>query len=655
MSLQFRILPTLISFMLPCFAFFVSSTQPLYSNPPFISGQESFRNAAHKLNRPLVGDDGRVYACSGRNFFAFESNGSIAWSVSLNYKCSAKIAPVNGGSRKIYVVAEDRVLKINPLNIGGSESAVQVFFGPKQPGAETPGEIVGIAVSISSSRVLITVKKRGLFAYRLHGKLVWSAGPVLYQHGFRLGCRKSLADCYFLSAPVIDHCEASIYILNNWGELYALSTTTPHFLWIQDLSSFGNISAITPGNNGLVYITVPDRALILALDVSRGNISWQGSVGPLSTADYAPVVDSNGWISVGSLNGFVYSFSPHGVVKKFPRVADRASVIQVSPILDCSGYALYVSQTEMDGKVSQIIGDYTFITAMNPRTVAFTMLVPASGSLLFSEKYPGPFSSRLVESDLRRFVCDEQIILAFFAASRINNPFQCISTRQKFAVSCSQITPKSINIYTGNERAVVLFLSFETTLLVVLAALVRFCCVFWNKKKLQGQELGKFLEKRHSLQLQKKAFDRTISELEQKAANEVAGAEVIEQLGDLVRERGGVERKLSTTYSLGRDETGLQGSLLPLSDRTTRSFSFRDANKESITVFHTADSTESDLGEAWSCSDEDDEEDEDEEIGEEEYEASPSSSGSSSNGGLSASFDGIEDAGIVPAAKAVIK
>lgn len=104
------------------------------------------------------------------------------------------------------------MLKINPLNIGGSESAVQVFFGPKQPGAETSGEIVGVAVSISSSRVLITVKKRGLFAYRLHGKPVWSAGPVLYQHGFRQGCRKNLADCYFSSAPVIDHCEASIYV-----------------------------------------------------------------------------------------------------------------------------------------------------------------------------------------------------------------------------------------------------------------------------------------------------------------------------------------------------------------------------------------------------------------------------------------------------------
>lgn len=154
-----------------------------------------------------------------------------------------------------------------------------------------------------------------------------------------------------------------------------------------------------------------------------------------------------------------------------------------------------------------------------------------------------------------------------------------------------------------------------------------------------------------SLQLQKKAFDRTITELEQKAANEVARTEVIEQLGDLVREREGIERKLSSTYSLGRDETA-QGSLLPLSDRTTRSYSFRDANKESITVFHTvsdvssADS-ESDLGEAWSGSDDnDDEGEEEEEIDDKEYEASPSSSGSSSIGGLSASFDGMEDAGV---------
>ncbi|CAH9139159.1 unnamed protein product [Cuscuta epithymum] len=634
MSLPTRILQTLVSFLLPCFA------QILYSNPSFFS--EAIGNSENRLKLPLVGDNGRVYVCSGRNFFAFESNGSIAWSVALNHTCSLKIAPVNGGSRKIYVVAEDRVLKINPLRIGGSQSAVQVFFGAKQTGEESWGEIVGIAVSIFSSRVLITIKRRGLFAYKLHGKLAWSAGPVKNQHGFRQGCSKNLEDCYFSSAPVVDHCEARAYVLNNGGELYAVSTSSPHFLWITDLSTFGNISAITAGNNGLVYVTVPDKALILALDASRGEILWQGSIGPLSTADYTPIIDSNGWVSVGSLDGFVYSFSLTGVLKKFSTVGDQDSVIQASPILDCSGYAIYVSQTLMDGKVSQTIGSYTYISAMKPRSVTFIMLVPATGNLLLSEKYPGLFSSKLVDSDLKHFICDEKVILAFFAASKTNNPFQCISTRQKFAYSCSQIRPMTTDIYTSNERAIVLFLWFESALLLVLAALVRFCCIFWKKKKLQSRQLGGFLEKRRSLRLQKKAYDRTISELEQKAAKEAVRHEMIEQLGDLMKEREGIERKLSTTYSFGRDETTIMRgskSLLPLSDRTTRSYSFQDGNKESITLFHTGSGasskdSESELAETWICNDDDDEICEDE-----EYEASPSSSSSSSHGVTEATLD----------------
>ncbi|VFQ92027.1 unnamed protein product [Cuscuta campestris] len=620
----------------------------LFSNPSPSFSSESQRGSAPKLKLPLVGDDGRVYACSGRNFFAFESNGSIAWNLPLNHTCSPMIAPVNGGSTKIYVVAEDRVLKINPLKAGGSsESAVQLFFGAKpiggSGGAESKswGEIVGIGVSVFSSRVLITVKRRGLFAYRLQGKLAWSAGPVKNQHGFRHGCRKTLTDCHFTSAPVIDHCEARAYVLNNGGELYAVSTSNPHFLWITDLSSYGNISTITAGNNGLVYVTVPAAAaLILAIDASKGNVLWQGSIGPLSSADYTPIVDSNGWVSVGSLDGFVYSFSQTGAVKKFPRVADQESVIQVRPILDCSGFAIYVSQTEMDEKVSQRIGDYTYISAMKPRSVTFTMLVPATGSLLLSEKYPGPFSSKLLNSDLKHFDCDEKVVLAFFAASRINDPFQCISKRQKYAFSCSQIRPMAYNSnYPDNERGIVLFLLFESTLLLVLAALVRFCCLFWKKKKLRSRQLGEFLEKRRALQLQKKAFDRTISELEQKATEEAVGNEVIEELGDLVREREGIERKLSTTYSFGRDETtymrGSKPVLLPLSDRTTRSYSFQDRNKESITLFHTvtdasSEDSQSDIAEAWISSADDVRE------GDDEYEASPSSSGSGS-------FDGIEE------------
>lgn len=205
-------------------------------------------SAANRLAKPLIGEDGRIYICSQKKFFAFEKNGSIAWKITLNYACNTNISPVNGGSRKvsfikqwdkqqpsfsfflsfcfcfvrwscknrfravnscndfmflqIYLVAEDRVLRVNPLNI----SSVEVFFGPEA------GEIIGLAVSISSSCVIINVKNWGLFAYRLHGRLLWSAGSVLYRHGYRQGCAKNVTDCYFSSVPVIDHCEAAVYV-----------------------------------------------------------------------------------------------------------------------------------------------------------------------------------------------------------------------------------------------------------------------------------------------------------------------------------------------------------------------------------------------------------------------------------------------------------
>ena len=76
-----------------------------------------------------------------------------------------------------------------------------------------------------------------------------------------------------------------------------------------------------------------------------------------------------------------------------------------------------------------------------------------------------------------------------------------------------------------------------------------------------------FLAFQRSLQLKKKVFDRTITELEQKAAEQAVANEVFEKLGDMVREREGIERKLSTTYSLGRDRAGSQSkSMLPLYD-----------------------------------------------------------------------------------------
>ncbi|XP_073311406.1 protein GAMETE EXPRESSED 3-like isoform X2 [Primulina huaijiensis] len=540
------------------------------------------QKAGGQLFKNFVGDDGRVFACSDKSFFAFEKNGSIAWTVHLNYTCSADIAPVHGGSRKIYLVAENRVLKIHPFKNGTTDSAVEVFFGP----VET--DIVGIAVSISSSCVVINVKNRGLFAFRLHGKLLWSAGPVLYRHGYRQGCRKCTTDCYFTSVPVIDHCEASIYVSNTVGELYSLSIRGPHFKWIQDFSLYGNKFTITSGNNGLLYVIIPDKAQILALEVSMGSIVWEGSIGPLSSEDYEPVVDANGWISIGSLDGFLYSFSPTGSLKKFPQSTRVSSVIQVNPVLDCSGYAVYVSQTEMQEREANIIGENTYVAAMKPRNAVFTLLVPVLGSSYWSESDHSNLLFNLSQSDMKHFSTDERTLLSFFAVSRNGNPFPCRATRQKLASSCSLIKPKNIGIYTGNPSTIVLFLLSESVLLVLLAASVKYCCIFWRKKRLQILNLGTFLEKRRSLRLQQKEFDRAITELEQKVSDEAVTNGVLETLNDLVKEREGIKRKLSTTYSLGRDgeKSGLK-TVLPLYDGTSRSHSFQASKKESVTIFHT--------------------------------------------------------------------
>lgn len=112
------------------------------------------------------------------------------------------------------MVAENKVLKISPLKIGNSETAAEVFFGTTES-----DEIIGISVSTLNALVFINVKNRGLFAYTFGGQLLWSAGPVLYRFGYRQGCRKNVTDCYFASVPVVDHCEATLYVKSAFSEV----------------------------------------------------------------------------------------------------------------------------------------------------------------------------------------------------------------------------------------------------------------------------------------------------------------------------------------------------------------------------------------------------------------------------------------------------
>lgn len=87
-----------------------------------------------------------------------------------------------------------------------------------------------------------------------------------------------------------------------------------------------------------------------------------------------------GWLSIG---GFLYSISPTRILKKSSKASPLNSMIQISPVLDCSSYAVYISQTEIE------IGYYTFISVMKPRSVVFSFLVPATEAFYWSETYPG--------------------------------------------------------------------------------------------------------------------------------------------------------------------------------------------------------------------------------------------------------------------------
>lgn len=69
-----------------------------------ISGGDPFKKTANRLSDPLVGDDGRIYTCSERNIYSFESSGTVAWAIPLNYTCNVDIAPIQDGRGKVTLI-----------------------------------------------------------------------------------------------------------------------------------------------------------------------------------------------------------------------------------------------------------------------------------------------------------------------------------------------------------------------------------------------------------------------------------------------------------------------------------------------------------------------------------------------------------------------
>ncbi|XP_078429380.1 gamete-expressed 3 [Wolffia australiana] len=514
-----------------------------------------------RLSSPYVGYDGKVYVCCRKSILAFETDGSVAWIIPLNYSCQLDIAPVGDERGKIFFAAENRILKVKPANMGTSESVVEIIYDPN-PEIRNSGEIIGFGISIPSSALFLTAKKLGIFAVLLRGTPLWSAVPNLNRSGFVQGCKNPEGDCYFNSGPVVDQCEGTLYVSTTDGQLYAMYTLSPDFRWIKDLSWVDKIFLITPGNNGHVYITFPKKSILMALDVSTGNMLWMLTVGPLGGLSTTPVVDSNGWVSIGSLDGYLYSVSPAGDLRKLLKSSASDSVIRVGSLLDCSGFSLFVAQSHVNAKINRIVGNQTYVSAAKTDNLMFFMLSPSTGAIHYKDRASGDQLSR---SDLRFFKSDERLLLALQASGRKNSPWPCYTARQKLSWTCSQANPKIASIYPESEITIFTLLIIQLTVLLLLTAAVRFCWVFWRKKELKKTELGKFLEGRET------ALTSTTSDLA--AVN-------------------GQECQLAATYSLGRDVAGgrVRSPLLPLFGGRPKSHSFDSRLADNLTALNSSSS-----------------------------------------------------------------
>ncbi|CAO2203951.1 unnamed protein product [Urochloa humidicola] len=586
-------------------AFFLAGAARSESSPALHNLDAAAGNArapARALSSPIIVNDGRLVACSGKDLLAFDQDGSTAWTVPLGYRCNDSIRPV-ADRDKVYLVAEDRVIKVTPRNAHTATPASEVFFSYNA----TPGrseEIIDLSVSGSYASLFLTIRNRGLFVFSLQGELQWSLGPVLDWFGHRLGCEGNVSACYF-DAPVLDRLGGALYILNTEGKLYSLYIQNRAFRWIQDLSSFDKVMTVAPGNSWCLYVVFPRKSIVVGLDVSTGNISWKLSIGPLSNKKTLPIVDSDGWLSIGSLDGILYSISPDGDMRKFLEETAHDSAIRVDPVLDCSGFSMYIAQTIVEGKLIRTSGDYTSVSVMKPSRMLVTLFAPANGTTYWTGEYPGELSKFLSSSDLNDFVIDDTILLTLLSAARFGNATQCYPRRQTISWTCKQAEAKFMQGNPGENKLVLLLLLFQLIVIIIQAVAFCFCCIFWRKKKLQGKGLQKFLEKRRSLHLKKRALGKMISELEQKAAEDATSNETLGKLGELVKAKEGVERKLCASYSLGKDKLGMnQGpSTLPLYHGEYKSHSFRSSQNESITVFNGLSDTSTSEDSTSSCSD----------------------------------------------------
>ncbi|KAM0898237.1 hypothetical protein ACQ4PT_022044 [Festuca glaucescens] len=335
------------------------------------------------------------------------------------------------------------------------------------------------------------------------------------------------------------------------------------------------IGLSTSSSYSSLFITIANRGLF-SFSLRDGQLQWSagpvidrfgyrlGCKGNISGCYFssAPVVDQcEGTLYISNTKGQLYSMFIHS--RQYRWIQDLSSIDKVITIAPGNNGRLYIllPRKSVVLGLDVLTGNISWQQSIGP--LSNEKILPAVDS-------NGQLSNLLSSSDLEYFRLDETILLTTLSAARIGSAVQC---------------------YTKSDHNHVLLLFFfQLFVIVIQAVVVRFCCIFWRKKKLQKNNgLQKFLEKRRSLHSKRRVLGKIISELEQKAAQDASSNETLEHLGEMVKAKECIERKLYTSYSLGRDVLGLRrgsSSILPLYNGKHKSHSFHGTQRESITIFN---------------------------------------------------------------------
>ncbi|MCO5609630.1 hypothetical protein L7F22_063860 [Adiantum nelumboides] len=371
------------------------------------------------LSKPAIGGE-LIYACANKEVVAFRGNGTIAWRVGMNQTCQTAVAPVIDYDGRVYVVADQTVVVvIPPSSAANSPSAADFFSMVPTTSLKAIGNyssITGLAVT-SWSSVLYINTGTGLHAFMFDGTPLWST-VVQFNNSAMLSpksmepCAHNMTNCTLLPYLAVDECDGSIYIARTDGWLFSFATWQPFLRWSYALSVDTPLSVkLVNGNNGRLYAAIAKYDMLYALSTEMGTLVWQAKVGPLSEASCVPSVDSLGFVSVGSLDGFLYVISPDGAYVRKYLAADNLS--------------LQTDGTKGLG-ITQFLG------------INIYMLVPSSGQVLWSTLYPGLFPVALLARDLSSYSVDPDWLIAITAIANLSSNSICESEEILFKASCTE-------------------------------------------------------------------------------------------------------------------------------------------------------------------------------------------------------------------------